>query len=161
MLHTNWNGLYDNGKPLINSFARYLEMLRLGLTNSEVKFSRRGWAYEDATPSQRAQLRRRAIKVLTDAGWQKAEPLWATMRNPYIAYLYKQSERRRAKNSSFGVRYTRGEEQCWVNFKTIEGIVDGSMERRYFACSTPRRAFPSEQWLTENNIDLSKFTGRY
>jgi hypothetical protein len=126
-----WTGLWHKGKPYINSFANWKEMKRIGYENSEVHFNQLGWAYYDATKVERQELRRRAVRLLNDEGWHKSAPMWTTMRNMIIAFLYKRMEQKRTNNYAFGTLYRKGKDHQWVNFKTVEGIVDGTGKQRH------------------------------
>jgi len=128
---SRWQALWENGKPYINSFAQYRDMYRCELDNGEVHFNRRGWAYRDATKAERKQLRRTAVRILDDDGWTQAPPLWLALRQAIIALRYNKTELKRTNSYSFGTLYRKGLRHQWLNFKTIEGIVDGTLEQRY------------------------------
>lgn len=130
---SRWDALWENGLPYINSFAQYKDMYRCELDNGEVHFNRRGWAYDDATKWDREQLRRTAVRVLEDEGWTKASPVWLALRQMIIALRYNKTELKRTNSFSFGTLYRKGLRHRWLNFKTIEGIVDGTGTQRYLS----------------------------
>ena len=130
---SRWDGLWEKGKPYVHSFAEYMDLYRCELDHGEVHFNRRGWAYEDATKAERKQLRRTAVRVLEDEGWTKAPALWVALRQVVLAVRYRTIEARQANSYSFGTLYRKGLRYQWLNFKTIEGIVDGTGTRRYFS----------------------------
>ena len=94
--------------------------------------------------------------MLEDEGWTKAPALWVALRQVVLSVRYKTIEPRQANSYSFGTLYRKGLRYQWLNFKTIEGIVDGTGTRRYFSKA---RLFNRRGEFKFPQLHLKDYTG--